>query len=179
MTVDELIARAEIHQCLLRYCRGVDRGDKALVASAYHDDGYDDHGTFKGLGRDFAGHIVDRMDTTGTVGMHQITNSYVEVDGDKAVGETYFIAVNPEGPDMVKTPGVRFVYGRYFDRFEKRAGEWKIARRQVLIDWAQPNDDGTPWPRMPAFSQGLRQAQGQDATAGAFKVDGKPYPSAG
>ena len=54
-----LLDERAIHRCLLDYCRGVDRGDPELVASVYHADGTDDHGSFKGLGSDFAIYVTD------------------------------------------------------------------------------------------------------------------------
>jgi hypothetical protein len=61
MTDDEVKSRLQIQEVIYTYCRGVDRGDVALIASAYHEDAYDDHGTFKGLGKDFAPHIVAQI----------------------------------------------------------------------------------------------------------------------
>ena len=40
MTLEELTARTEIHDVLLRYCRGLDRVDMSLVRSAFHKDAY-------------------------------------------------------------------------------------------------------------------------------------------
>ncbi|MCK9470111.1 MAG: nuclear transport factor 2 family protein, partial [Porticoccaceae bacterium] len=56
--LQEMLDRHKIYQVLTRYCRGVDRGDAALIKSVYHDDAIDDHGMFKGLGKDFADWIV-------------------------------------------------------------------------------------------------------------------------
>ena len=41
------------HDCLVRYCRGVDRLDRELVLSAYHPDAIDDHGAFVGTREEF------------------------------------------------------------------------------------------------------------------------------
>ena len=46
--IDELLAKQEIRDALMRYSRGIDLLDPDLVKSAYHPDAYDDHGTFKG-----------------------------------------------------------------------------------------------------------------------------------
>lgn len=43
-----LTDHVEIHDCIQRYARGMDRQDRALVRSAYHDDGVDDHIGFVG-----------------------------------------------------------------------------------------------------------------------------------
>lgn len=155
MTLDEAKSHLEIREVIYTYCRSVDRGDAALIASAYHEDAEDDHGTFKGLGRDFAPHIVAQMDRAGAIGQHHVTNVLITfLDADTAESESYVIALNPE-------PGgrVALVYNRYFDRFERRAGAWKIARRMVIIDWAEPEPDGTPWRRLPHFARGGRREQ--------------------
>ena len=55
-----------IERRLVDYCRGVDRGDAALVASVYHPDGTDDHGSFKGLGVDFAEYVTRRLASATT-----------------------------------------------------------------------------------------------------------------
>ena len=55
--LQRLLDERAIERRLVDYCRGVDRGDAALVASVYHPDGTDDHGSFKGLGVDFAEHV--------------------------------------------------------------------------------------------------------------------------
>lgn len=46
--VRELKDRQDIRDCLVRYCRGVDRFDREMVRSAYHPDAMDDHGDFVG-----------------------------------------------------------------------------------------------------------------------------------
>ena len=48
MTLEELVAKQEISELLHRYCRGIDRFDRDLVRSCYHDDADDDHGIFRG-----------------------------------------------------------------------------------------------------------------------------------
>jgi hypothetical protein len=44
----ELRARADINDALVRLARGLDRLDRDLALSAYHEDGWDSHGTFDG-----------------------------------------------------------------------------------------------------------------------------------
>lgn len=41
-----LLDERDIREVLLRYCRGVDRCDAALIASCYHEDSLDDHGNW-------------------------------------------------------------------------------------------------------------------------------------
>ena len=59
--LQRLLDERAIERLLVDYCRGVDRLDAALVASVYHSDGTDDHGSFKGLG-------VDSRTTSATAG---------------------------------------------------------------------------------------------------------------
>jgi hypothetical protein len=40
------IARKQIHDALMRYCRGIDQMDRDLILSAYHPGARDNHGTF-------------------------------------------------------------------------------------------------------------------------------------
>jgi ketosteroid isomerase-like protein len=122
-----LLDKQDIYEALLRYCRGVDRGDDAMIASAYHDDGIDDHGFWKGLGSDFAPFINDVL-TKYRSTMHMINNVLIELDGDTAYVESYVESVHEVG-DRYDT-----VHGRYLDRFERRNGQWKIAHRVVVRD---------------------------------------------
>ncbi|WP_372510317.1 nuclear transport factor 2 family protein [Mycolicibacterium pyrenivorans] len=48
-----LTDRAEISDCMQRYARGMDRQDRALLRSAYHDGAVDDHVGFVGPVDDF------------------------------------------------------------------------------------------------------------------------------
>lgn len=166
MNLQELSDHFEIRQLLHRYSRGVDRGDPELIASVYHPDAADDHGTYTGLGSEFAAFVVEKMDKTGVIGQHHLTNILITLEGDLARGETYFIALNPEGATPDTTSGVRWVTGRYIDRFERRNGEWRINHRQVVIDWAQRDDDAQPWASLPSFTRGARN--GQDVSSDLF-----------
>lgn len=155
MTPAEAADHLEIQQVLYRYCRGVDRGDVELLKSVYHEDATDDHGTFKGLGRDFAVNVIGRMNQVAVQGQHQVTNTLIQLDGDKAAVESYFIAFNPE-TDATGQPALALVIGRYLDRFEKRNGAWKIADRKVVIDHAEAATARPPWPRLGHFALGRR-----------------------
>jgi hypothetical protein len=65
------------------------------------------------------------------------------VDGDVAHVETYVTAYHrvPTSALAGFWDGREDAYeglagGRYVDRFERRAGEWKIAVRNVIAEWA-------------------------------------------
>ncbi|GAA4353824.1 nuclear transport factor 2 family protein [Variovorax defluvii] len=136
-----LADRAAIQDCLCRYARGVDRGDWALVRSTYHPDANDQHGEYRGgvdgfidwLDKRFAG--VDNS-------MHFLGNCLIEFAGpDHAFVETYFASRRLRPPTDVERVGLqagdrmcREAWGRYADQFERRDGEWRVARRIVITE---------------------------------------------
>jgi hypothetical protein len=135
--IQELRDRMAIHDCLMRYCRGVDRLDRELILSAYHPDAIDDHGLFVGNAEEFADWALQFHRTNQHATQHIVTNHSCELDGGVAHTETYwmFAAMNTGSPPL------SLVGGRYIDRFERRDGRWAIAARKCMIDW-----HGTPGP---------------------------------
>ncbi len=133
MELDDVVAELEIRRALYTYCRGVDRGDAELIAAAYHDDADENHGSFKGTGREFAEYLVPLMDSAPDSSNHNITNVLINRKGNRAHVESYFIVFH-----ALDDGDRAFVTGRYLDRFEQRGSEWKIAERHVVIDADTP-----------------------------------------
>ncbi len=48
----DLLTKQEIHERLMRSCRGIERRDAGRLHSVYHSDATDDHGGIKGLAKD-------------------------------------------------------------------------------------------------------------------------------
>lgn len=137
--LERLIDRVEIEEVLNRYCRGVDRADVDELAGVYHTDGTDDHGTFSGLGSDFAAWACRGGVRFWTASHHSVHNVIVDwVDGDTADVESYVLAFNQRTADVARRDGgagrVEVFAGRYLDRFERRDGVWLIAHRQAIRD---------------------------------------------
>jgi ketosteroid isomerase-like protein len=153
--MQQTIDKQEIRDLLATYCRGIDRLDADLVASVYHDDAYDDHGTFKGSGKEFAKSVVvglARFERT----MHVIGNCLVDVDGDAARAETYCVAYHrtraEDGPQKDFVAGVRYV-----DHLERRGGgPWLIAKRVVVMEWTRWDPIGEQWDAAAHFTMGRR-----------------------
>lgn len=124
-----LIDRQEIWDVLLRYARGLDRLDRELIRSCYHDDAVDDHHVYVGKPDDFIDWAFDYSRACNVVHHHGLSNHRCEIDGDDAHAETYytFIGVNKAPPHLLSM-------GRYIDRFQKRSGEWRIADRVCVIE---------------------------------------------
>ena len=135
--LSEMLAREEIRQCLLRYTRGVDRHDAALVATAYHDDALDDHTEYVGPGMGLGEYANRSHDALWEAHQHYTTNIAIELDGDTAHVESYLMVVGRRfGNTQTDMHG-----GRYADRFEKRNGEWKIAARVLVYEWCSRSED--------------------------------------
>jgi len=129
--VRQLLDRQLIHDCILRYCSGVDRFDRELVLSAYHPDAVDDHGAFVGSPIEFVDWAFAYHAKYQHGHQHYVLNHRCDLDGESAHTETYwlFAARNAAGAAH------SLHGGRYLDRFERRAGRWAIAARKCIIEW--------------------------------------------
>jgi hypothetical protein len=128
--VQALLDKQAIHEVLALYLRGCDRADVSLVAAAYHDDGWEDHGgTFNGPATDWVASLRERLPQAGLMN-HLMTNLVIELDGDRALSECYILtfsrvaAADPPFDSMTLT--------RAIDRFERRDGRWKIKHRTLV-----------------------------------------------
>jgi hypothetical protein len=129
-TLRYLADRQAILDCAVRFSRGVNRRDPELLKSAFHPDAVDDHGFFVGNRDDFVSWIDTVYDKIA-VTQHFVTNQTVDIDGDTAHAETYWIVANVmKGSISVVLRG-----GRYIDRLERRRGAWAIVARVCLIEW--------------------------------------------
>ena len=131
-TVTELADRQAIRDVLMAYSRGIDRLDRELLISLYHEDAIDDHGVFVGTREEFADWAIAMHTATHLSHQHCIFNFTCDLDGNVAHTETYymFVGMNRTGTPMAMSGG------RYIDRLEKRDGRWAIATRVCVRDWA-------------------------------------------
>ena len=131
--LQRLLDEDAIKKVHLRYCRAIDRRDFDLLRSCYHADAIDDHGDFVGGIDEFIAYC--REGTLNFLSTSHLTcNMLVEVHGDVAHTEFYGRAYHrvAAGADGVEKDLA--VNTRWVDRFEKRGGEWRIARRTVVVD---------------------------------------------
>lgn len=146
-----LLARHEITAVVLRYARAIDRMDAELLRSCYWPDAIEDHGgAFLGTRDEFVAHTMRRL-APMTATTHHVSNVQIEIEGDTAYVESYVLAVHDLTPD----DGVRrikWLGGRYADRFARRDGEWRIVKRLLLIDWTHGG------PLEPAFGSAARDS---------------------
>lgn len=142
--IGQLLDKQAIREAVMRYCRGVDRRDPELISSAYHPDAIDMHGRQRFTGETVGQGIVDLVGSA-KVAMNQVTNQLITLHGDGTAGcETYFTvwqSIETESEDRLL-----LALGRYVDRFECRAGEWKIAHRLVIVELTRIVPAGGPTP---------------------------------
>ncbi|ACY99928.1 hypothetical protein Tcur_4401 [Thermomonospora curvata DSM 43183] len=128
--------RQQIHDVVLRYCRGIDRLDFELVRSAYHPGAIDHHTGFDGTVEEYLAWVEPRLRARRGGTMHIVANHLVDLYGDEAVSEAYGISVHwGEPADSVRanfTSGVRFV-----DHMTYRDGRWAICERWAVREWTR------------------------------------------
>lgn len=131
--MSDLADREAIRILMARYNIEGDRGNIEGLASVFADDGTLEFGGEASTG---PAAIVDRLGRGSgsrnpalTVVRHHLTTSLVQVDGDEATGRTYFVVLTDIGPDH---------HGVYVDRYRRTSEGWRIAHRQVRIDWRSP-----------------------------------------
>ena len=157
--LQHLTDREEILDCISRNARGCDRHDNEMLASAYADDGIDEHGSAHVmLGKKYH-EWADEAHSTGSIqNMHNITTHHCEIDGDVAHAESYVIGLffNADGETG------RLLAGRYIDRLERRNGKWEIALRRCTVEVGMVADASvmnSDYFREMGFLKGLRNKQ--------------------
>ena len=128
--------RQEILDCVYRYARGLDRHDEEIYASAYHPDAIDHHGPFLGRRDEFVRWGLDLLASEWNAHTHFITNVRIDIDGDVAHSECYVLFAQRRRDRPVMDIGG----GRYIDRLERRADGWRIAARELVIEWSATAD---------------------------------------
>lgn len=135
----------EIAQVINAYAEGVDGKRAELVMSCFHPDA-----TFQYLDEApapvaafFAASAPNAEGLVTTC--HYLSNHVAIVDGDSADSQVYLWAYHlvnakaPHRPPLFPAKGEAYaviIGGRYLDRFERRDGRWRIARRRLVFDWS-------------------------------------------
>lgn len=131
--------REAIRQLMAVYTINGDRGRVAAMGEAFADDGVIAFSGEATYGREA---IVARLSGGGTrnpaleVARHHLTSSLIELDGDAASARTYFQVLTNRGLDH---------HGHYADRLVRTAQGWRIAHREVRIDYQAPDSLYTPF----------------------------------
>jgi SnoaL-like domain len=149
VTLEQLVARQSIAEGLYRYCRSLDRMDRALYETVFQPGArleYADY--FEGTAEEFrewvwAAHAGMQSHS------HQITNVLAEVDASagRASSEAYVTVCLRTHPDAAGSATDIVDRGRYLDRWERDgSGEWRIRARRYVSDVQQVAPAGSAPP---------------------------------
>jgi len=147
-----LEAKQLITEGLYRYCRAIDRMDRELLATVFHEDAPVDFPYYSGSWEGFVDWVWPSHEQFA-IHSHQVTNILIELqsDGHGAESESYVTAslwqpaTDGEEVDGSVAPGHDVVAGtrtgvehcvraRYLDRWSLRDGRWAIAYRRCVVD---------------------------------------------
>lgn len=137
--LNALLAKQAITEVIYRYSRGLDRMDKAMAYSVFHDDCtavyHDD--IYNGTGHGFVDWVWQAHEGM-THHSHQMNNILIELDGSddpqSATSETYATVTLLSQPDENGKQTVMTALTRYLDKWSKRNGNWAIADRVHVLD---------------------------------------------
>ncbi|WP_292933796.1 nuclear transport factor 2 family protein [Novosphingobium sp. PASSN1] len=139
-SLDDLLAKDAITDVLARYSRTLDWLDEAGQASCYWPDAPIDYGFFKGSAADFVP-VVMAIERRSARRWHLSDPPAIRLTGAAhAEVETYGLTAGARLTETGSYAGTMYG-GRYLDAFEKREGEWRISRRDYVLDWSHPIPD--------------------------------------
>jgi hypothetical protein len=143
--------RFRIQDVLYRWCRAVDRLDREGMLGVFWPGAIDSHGPYIGPVEGLVDWILNRHKPIA-VSSHFVGNLLIEfASEDVALVETYVRTIQQYPPHAKQqlaqltggnagaegTAMDMFTSSRYLDRMERRRGEWRIARRDLIQDWKQ------------------------------------------
>jgi hypothetical protein len=127
-----LVHKDAIREVIYRYCRAVDRCDRELMKACYWPDARDNHAFYSGNAHAFVDYVIPILEQARST-THSISNVLLELDGDRACGESYVHVTHR----LARRDGTLLDNKsncRYIDLFERRGGEWKILFRAAIVD---------------------------------------------
>lgn len=141
VTVETLIARAEISDVVLRYATAIDTRDWDLYRSVFADEVDFDFSSFRGTpARMKADEWVARVRRTQTgfdATTHYSSNHVIDVTGDAAICTSYMVAHH----ELKAAPGGTSytIGGHYVNRLRRMDGPWKIHACTLNVAWLEGN----------------------------------------
>lgn len=129
--LEQLLDKQDIIECLGRFSRGMDRFDREIFLSAFHTDATVAAGPFVGSPAECFEWARPMHEAGQIATQHNLLNVTIEIDGDTAHTETYYLFAGRNRDESNWIAG-----GRYIDRLEKRDGVWRIALRTNAIEWS-------------------------------------------
>jgi hypothetical protein len=127
-TLDDRLAIVEVVQ---NWAVWRDAGDWERFRTVWHEDGWMTATWFQGPAAKFIEVSKAGFDKGVSI-LHFLGGSSVDVSGSRAVAQTKMTISQRGDVDRIEVDVV--CTGRFYDFFEKRAGAWKIVRRQPIYE---------------------------------------------
>ena len=148
--IQALLDKQAITEVIARYSRTLDWLDDEGQAACYWPDAAIDYGFFTGTAAEFVP-VVMQIERSSQRRWHFLGGVQIALrSANTASAESYGLATGVREVEGVWTGTI--YGGRYLDEFERRRDEWRIAKRQYVMDWSMPmglQNDGTPNPEFP------------------------------
>jgi len=125
--------RLELRRLAELYAFGADRRDKALWRQVLAADCVIEGPGFTSEGLETCLLSIDALGQMFRATIHRVHQQLVEIDGDRATGETYCTAdhlLNHEDSILVWVI-------RYQDEWRRGAEGWRFTRRRLILDWTE------------------------------------------
>jgi SnoaL-like domain len=130
-----LVDEAALRQSAERYAQGADRRDKVLWGSIVTADCVIEAPGILLSGREQIVAALDIMARLYVATQHRVHNQTVSISGDQARGETYGTADHISERDGQRTLLSWAI--RYQDHWRREDGQWRFARRSLILDWTE------------------------------------------
>jgi hypothetical protein len=148
LSIQDLSDRIEIDDLLIRYTRAIDDKDWALLDTVFVPDADIDYTTSGGIAGKYpeVRAWLDKALAAFPITIHAITNSTIELDGDRAKGRTLVnnpMVIPGEGGQQTHFT----VWAWYIDELVRTAEGWRIAKRfeqQIFVEGALPSGHAIP-----------------------------------
>ena len=146
--LQELLDKRACEEVLLRYGRTLDWLDADGQQGCFWPDAEIDYGFFAGSGADWVP-LVMSVEQSSQRRWHLCSGIVVDIDGDCANSECYGMTVGTSEDESGELVDTMFG-GRYLDELARRGDEWRISKRNYVLDWIHK------------FPNGLEAASGGD-----------------
>jgi hypothetical protein len=123
----------EIHEILYNYCRSMDRMDAPLALDCFWPEAMLEYsGLYKGSPVGFVDWLWP-VHGAMVCHSHRVSNMLVDFKGPLEAASESMVLVTLRMEDKGELVDL-IGHGRYLDRFERRDGRWRIARRTYVSD---------------------------------------------
>jgi len=115
------------------YAAGADQRNKSLWAAILTEDCVIEGPGFRIEGREANLGSIERLGQMFLKTQHRVHNQMVEIDGDRAEGETYSTADH-----LLEVDGERRLVCwaiRYQDEWRREDNQWRFSSRKLVVDW--------------------------------------------